>query len=98
MTDPISVRMDTTNGTTLVNGQGSTTIIATLLQNGDEITPPTSTTYKWSGTDKNGSAIAADKITAALAKDSGGKTLPNQLVVTKALVDKKSTFTCDVTI
>lgn len=98
MTDPISVRMDTTNGTTLVNGQGSTTIIATLLQDGDEITPPSSTTYKWSGTDKNGSAIAADKITAALAKDSGGKTLPNQLVVTKALVDKKSTFTCDVTI
>lgn len=98
MTDPISVRMDTSNGDKLVNGQGSTTITATILQNGNEITPPSSTTYAWSGIDKNGSAIAAASITGALAKDSSGNAINNKLVVTKTLVNQKATFICDVTI
>lgn len=87
VSDPYSVRMDTSNGDTLVNGQGSTTITPVLLRGGYETTP-SSVSYAWSAVDKDGNTVT---LTSA---QKTGKTL----TVTKSLVTVKTTFTCDVTI
>lgn len=89
MSDPYSVRMDTTNGTVLVNGQGSTVITPVILRGGYEVTLASNqASYAWSAVDKDGSAITLT------STQQSGKTLE----VTKELVSVKSTFICDVTI
>lgn len=89
MSDPYSVRMDTSNGTVLVNGQGSTVITPVILRGGYEVAlADGQATYAWSAVDKDGSAIT---LTSA---QQSGKTLE----VKKDLVSVKTTFICDVTI
>jgi hypothetical protein len=87
MSDPYSIRIDASNGTTLVNGSGSTTITAVLLRGGDEITTGT-ITYAWTAFDRNGTAIS---LGAAVAS-------AKSIIVDHSLVYKKTTFVCEVTI
>lgn len=100
MTDPYSIRMDTSNGTVLVNGQGSTVITATVLRGGEEVERNSSWRYAWSGrTMKDGAMAAIDQATidAAHPKDKSNNAIPYQLTVDKALVTRKATFICTVT-
>lgn len=87
MSDPYSIRMDTSNGDVLVNGSGSTVITPTILRGGEEVTV-SSATYKWSAVDNTGAAM-----TLTAAQQTGAT-----LEVTKSMVTKKATFICEVTI
>lgn len=90
MSDPYTVRMDASNGNILVNGTGSTTVTATVLRGGYEVNS-TAITYSWSAIDKDEKPLTIPdtcKVTGA----------PQKLIIDKTVVNRKSTFFCDVSI
>lgn len=93
MSDPYSVRMDASNGTTLINGQGSTVVTATLLQGGVPIDDSALNkfVFNWTAVNKDGGSLTIP--TAAFVSGS-----PNKLKVDRSIVNRKSTFFCGVSI
>src|SRR5699024_6785029 len=90
MDDPIMVIVESTGGTVIKNGVGSTTLIARLLQNGEEIdkggTVYTYTWYKW---EKN---VKDPNFGGTGVGFKTGKTLP----VDSVDIDSTATFIVEV--
>ena len=85
-----AVEIKTLNGTVLRNGQGQTTLVATVYKGGEDVTE-TCISFKWTRTSSNSSDdIAWDN---AHQYFTG-----NSLVIMGNDVDSSASFSCDVTI
>lgn len=92
-TDPFTVEVVSTTGDKIVNGVGSTTIMARIYRNGekieDENTATPKFTYTWTKYDKNGNKSNWNGTTSPTK--SG-----NKQTVSNLDIDTKATFICEI--
>lgn len=92
-TDPYTVEVVSTSGDKIVNGQGSTTLMARIYRGTekieDETTSPKKFTTTWYKFDKNG---AKSNFVGTSSNQKQG----NPLVVEAKDIDQKATFFCEV--
>lgn len=89
--DPIMVVIDSTGGTVLKNGLGTTTLRARLWQNGVEIDTVAAYAYTYTWTRWQNNAMDANWAGAGVSTKTG-----KEIVITTADVDSKTMFKCEV--
>ena len=92
-TDPYTLEVVSTTGDKIVNGQGTTTLMARIYRGTEKIEDETTSqkkfTYTWTKYDKAGNA---SNFNGTTSNQKAG----NPLVVEAADIDQKATFFCEV--